>query len=56
MSLSPTTAAAKGVGTPTTRLVGAIALVAMAWVVFAVAVTMLLVSVGAVAFWLSMKK
>ncbi|MEY3388597.1 MAG: cytochrome c-type biosis protein CcmC, partial [Actinomycetota bacterium] len=34
MSLSPTTAAAKGVGTPTTRLVGAIALVAMAWVVF----------------------
>jgi len=29
---------------------------AMAWVVFAVAVTMLLVSVGAVAFWLSMKK
>lgn len=29
---------------------------AMAWVIFAVAVTMLLVSVGAVAFWLSMKK
>lgn len=28
---------------------------ALAWVVFAVAVTMLLVSVGAVAFWLSMK-
>lgn len=29
---------------------------AFAWVVFAVSVTMLLVSVGVVAFWLSMKK
>ena len=34
MSFSPTTQASKGVGTPTTRLIGLIALVSLAWVAF----------------------
>ena len=34
MSFSPTTQASKGVGTPTTRLIGLIALVSLAWVLF----------------------